>query len=251
MKLNFVVFLCVLMLSSCASKKDIWYIQDGGQNNTTQINYQQTTIQPNDILKIDVETLVSEASEPYNNVSNTEQVNLLVYQLNGYLVSEEGLINFPVLGEIPLSNLTMNEAEVKIRSLLVEGGHLNDPTVRVRVVNAKVTVLGEVNNPGTYNFSEPNITLLQALGYAGDLTINGKRNDVIITRDIDGVRTITHLDLTNTDFMSSEFFYIKPNDTIIVNQNKPRVTNSGYVTGLTTVLAIATVALSSIIILSR
>ncbi|MBR9844874.1 MAG: polysaccharide export protein [Algicola sp.] len=251
MKLNFVVFLCVLMLSSCASKKDIWYIQDGGQNNTTQINYQQTTIQPNDILKIDVETLVPEAAEPYNKVGSINQISLLVLQLDGYLVSKEGIINFPVLGEIPLSNLTMNEAEVKIRNLLVEGGHLNDPTVRVRVVNAKVTILGEVNEPGTYNFSEPNITLLQALGYAGDLTINGKRNDVIITRDIDGVRSITHLDLTNTDFMSSEFFYIKPNDTIIVNQNKPRVTNSGYVTGLTTVLAIATVALSSIIILSR
>ena len=251
MKLNFVVFLCVLMLSSCASKKDIWYIQDGGQNNTTQINYQQTTIQPNDILKIDVETLVPEAAEPYNKVGSINQISLLVLQLDGYLVSKEGLVNFPVLGEIAVSNLTMNEAEVKIRNLLVEGGHLNDPTVRVRVVNAKVTVLGEVNNPGTYNFSEPNITLLQALGYAGDLTINGKRNDVIITRDIDGVRTITHLDLTNTDFMSSEYFYIKPNDTIIVNQNKPRVTNSGYVTGLTTVLAIATVALSSIIILSR
>ncbi len=239
------------MLSSCASKKDIWYIQDAGENNTAQINFQQTTIQPNDILKIDVETLVPEAAEPYNKIGSINQISLLVLQLDGYLVNKEGLINFPVLGEIALSNLTMNEAEVKIKDLLVEGGHLKNPTVRVRVVNAKVTVLGEVNQPGTYNFSEQNITLLQALGYAGDLTINGKRDDVIITRDVDGVRTITHINLTNTDFMNSEYFYIKPNDTIIVNQNKPRVTNSGYVTGLSTLLAIATVALSSIIILSR
>jgi len=91
--------------------------------------------------------------------------------LDGYLVNKEGLINFPVLGEIAISNLTMNEAEVKIKKLLVEGGHLKNPTVRVRVVNSKVTVLGEVNEPGTYNFSEQNITLLQALGYAGDLTM--------------------------------------------------------------------------------
>ena len=251
MKLNFVVFLCVLMLSSCASKKDIWYIQDAGENNTAQINFQQTTIQPNDILKIDVETLVPEAAEPYNKIGSINQISLLVLQLDGYLVNKEGLINFPVLGEITLSNLTMNEAEVKIKDLLVDGGHLKNPTVRVRVVNSKVTVLGEVNEPGTYNFSEQNITLLQALGYAGDLTINGKRDDVILTRDVDGVRTITHINLTNTDFMNSEYFYIKPNDTIIVNQNKPRVTNSGYVTGLSTLLAIATVALSSIIILSR
>lgn len=251
MKLNFIVFLCALMVSSCASKKDIWYIQDAQENNITQINFQQTTIQPNDILKIDVETLVAEAAQPYNKVGNANQFSLLAFQLDGYLVSNEGLINFPVLGEIMVSNLTINETEVKIKNLLVDGGHLNNPSVRVRIVNAKVTILGEVNNPGTYNFSEQNITILQALGYAGDLTINGKRDDVIVTRDVDGVRTITHINLTNTDFMSSEYFYIKPNDTIIVNQNKPRVTNSGYVTGLTTLLAIATVTLSSIIILSR
>ena len=251
MKLKFLMLMIGIALTSCASKKDIWYIQDAGENNTAQINFQQTTIQPNDILKIDVETLVPEAAQPYNKIGSINQISLLVLQLDGYLVNKEGLINFPVLGEIAISNLTMNEAEVKIKKLLVEGGHLKNPTVRVRVVNSKVTVLGEVNEPGTYNFSEQNITLLQALGYAGDLTINGKRDDVIITRDVDGVRTITHINLTNTDFMNSEYFYIKPNDTIIVNQNKPRVTNSGYINGLTTLLAIATVALSSIIILSR
>ncbi|WP_033960116.1 polysaccharide biosynthesis/export family protein [Psychroserpens jangbogonensis] len=251
MKLKYFSVLLLFVVMSCASKKDIWYLQDAEENNTSEINFQDTNIQPNDILKIDIETLIPEAAEPYNIGGDLQQVSLLVFQLDGYLVSKEGMINFPVLGEIVLSNLTVNEAESEIKRLLVEGGHLNNPTVRVRVVNSKVTVLGEVNTPGTYNFAEENITLLQAIGYAGDLTINGKRDDIIMTRDAEGVRTITHINLTNTDFMSTEFFYIKPNDTIIVNQNKPSVTSSGYISSLTTLLAIASIVLSTTIILSR
>ena len=119
------------------------------------------------------------------------------------------------------------------------------------LLNAKITILGEVNAPGTYNFTEQNITILQALGYAGDLTINGKRDDIIITRDVNGVRKISHIDLTSTDFMNSEFYFVKPNDNIIVNQNNPRVKESGFIGNIGTVLTIASLALSITILLSR
>ncbi|WP_323786906.1 polysaccharide biosynthesis/export family protein [Psychroserpens sp.] len=253
MKLNCIVFLFILTLSSCASKKDILYIQDANENSSTEISYQNSTIQPNDILKITVESIVPEAAIPYNRgvAGGVPNNSIQILQLEGYLVSNEGTINYPILGEILLSKLTTNEAEEKIRLLLTEGGHLNNPTISVRLVNAKITVLGEVNIPGTYNFTEQNITILQALGYAGDLTINGKRDDIIITRDVDGVRKITHIDLTKTDFMNSEFFYVKPNDVIIVNPNNPRVKNAGFINGTGTILTIASLVLSSIILLSR
>jgi polysaccharide export outer membrane protein len=121
----------------------------------------------------------------------------------------------------------------------------------VRLINAKVTVLGEVNQPGTYNFTEQNITLMQALGYAGDLTINGKRNDILLTREINGTRVVTHIDLTSANFMNSPYYFVKPNDLIVVNPNNPRVKNAGYVGNVGTVLTIASLALSVTILLTR
>lgn len=253
MKFKYFALVFVLIATSCATKKEILYLQDSHENTSNEINFQNTTIQPNDILKIDVETLVPEASVPYNKmVKGPAQVaNLQILQLEGYLVSNEGFINFPILGDINVLNLTTDEIEKKIKEQLVSGGHLNNPKVTARVINAKVTILGEVRTPGTYNFTEQNITLLQALGYAGDLTINGKREDIIMTRDVDGIKTITHINLTNTEFMNSDYFYIKPNDVIIVNPNNPKVKSAGYIGNIGTLLSVTTVILSSIILLTR
>lgn len=253
MKIRVLVIVLLFVVTSCASKKDILYLQDAEANYSSKIEYQNATIQPNDILKISVETLEPIAALPYNRGigGSSSAASPELMQLNGYLVSNDGEINFPVLGQILVSNLTTRQIEDKIKQLLVEGGHLNSPTVVVRLVNAKITVLGEVNAPGTYTFTEQNITILQALGYAGDLTINGKRDDIIITRDVNGVRQISHIDLTSTEFMNSEYYYIKPNDNIIVNQNDPRVKQSGYIGNVGTVLSVVSFALTLTILLSR
>ncbi|WCO01121.1 polysaccharide biosynthesis/export family protein [Psychroserpens ponticola] len=253
MKSKYLMLLFVLVLTSCASKKDLFYLQDAVENNETEIKYQSMTVQPNDILKIDIETLIPEAARPYNqSVTGSGAVpNLLVMQLEGYLVNKDGTINFHNLGEISVVNLTVVEVAEKLKNELTSGGHLNNPKVNVRIVNSKVTVLGEVRNPGTFPFTEHNVSLFQALGYAGDLTINGKRDDIIITREVDGSRQITHVDLTNTEFMNSEFYYLKPNDIIIVNPNKSKVTSSGYIGNIGILLSVTSVLLSSIILLSR
>ena len=253
MKIRVLVMLLLIVVSSCASKKDILYLQDADIKSNIKIGYQNTSIQPNDILKITVGTLVPEAAIPYNRLSTGgvggNSVELM--QLEGYLVTNEGYINYPVLGNIFVLNLTANEIEKKIIELLVQGSHLNNPTVNVRLLNAKIAILGEVNAPGTYTFTEQNITLLQALGLAGDLTINGKRDDIIITRDVDGVRKIAHIDLTTTDFMTSEYYYVKPNDNIIVNQNNPRVMNSGYIGDVGTFIAVVSLALTLTILVTQ
>ena len=253
MKIRVLVIVLLLVITSCASRKDILYLQDADANYSSKIEYQNATIQPNDILKITIETLEPLAALPYNRgVSGSASANSPeLMQLMGYLVSNEGEINFPVLGQISVSNLTTRQIEDKIKELLVEGGHLNNPNIVVRLLNAKITILGEVNAPGTYTFTEQNITVLQALGYAGDLTINGKRDDIIITRDVNGVRQISHIDLTSTEFMNSEYYYIKPNDNIIVNQNDPRVKQSGYIGNVGTVLSVVSFALTLTILLSR
>ena len=253
MKSKYFTLLLVLVITSCATKKEILYLQDAEGTSTSEIKFQYTTIQPNDILKIDIETLVPEAAVPYNKSGSgqIQRSSLQLLQLEGYLVSNEGTITFPILGEISLLNLTTVDAEELIKEQLTSGGHLRNPKVNVRIINAKVTILGEVRVPGTYSFTEQNITLLQALGYAGDLTINGKREDIILTRDQDGIKTITHIDLTNTEFMNSEFFYIKPNDTIIVNPNNPKVKSAGYIGNLGTLLGVTSILISSILLLTR
>jgi polysaccharide export outer membrane protein len=244
---------CLVLICSCATKKDILYLQDVNANDKSTVNYQNATIQPNDILKISVESLSPEAALPYNRISaqGMQPQNIQLLQLDGYLVSTNNSIVFPILGELSTADKTTVQLGEYIKSELVSGGHLSDPTVNVRLINAKVTILGEVNIPGVHNFTEQNITLLQALGYAGDLTINGKRNDILITREVDGIRSISHVDLTSASFMNSDFYFIKPNDVIVVNPNNPRVKNAGFIGDVGTILTIASLALSITILLSR
>ena len=253
MKIRVLAVLALIVISSCASKKDVLYLQDANQHSNSKIAYQNATIQPNDILKITVSTLVPEAAIPYNRISTAGVVanSVELMQLEGYLVTNEGYINYPILSDIFVLNLTVNEIEKKIETLLIEGGHLNNPNVNVRLLNGKFTVLGEVKLPGTYSFTEQNITILQALGYAGDLTIKGKRDDIIITRDVNGVREISHIDLTTTDFMTSAYYYIKPNDHIIVNPNNPKVKQSGYIENVGVFLGVISLALTITILVTK
>ena len=253
MKFKYHIIILAVFIVSCASKKELLYIQDAASVASNQVVYGAPKIQPNDILKITVESTVPEAAVPYNRVSalNVQAQNIQMLQLDGYLVSPKHTIVFPVLGEIATEAKTTEQLEDTIKQKLESGGHLVNPTVTVRLVNAKVTILGEVNQPGTYNFTEQNITFLQALGYAVDLTINGKRNDILLTREVDGIRKVTHVDLTSASFMNSEFYFIKPNDVIIVNPNNPRVKNAGYIGNVGTVLTIASLALSVTILLTR
>ena len=128
-------------------------------------------------------------------------------------------------------------------------GHLIDPIVSVRLLNAKLTVLGEVNAPGVYTFTENNISFLQAIGLAGDLTIDGNRKDIVLIRESDGQRTTTKLDLTSASFLSSPYQNIQPNDVIIVNPNTKKVRSAGLVGNISTVLSIASILLSTIILI--
>ncbi|MEM5564000.1 polysaccharide biosynthesis/export family protein [Psychroserpens sp. AS72] len=244
--------LCLILLffSSCASKKEVLYLQDLEDFNNTSINFSSPKIQPNDILKISVGALIEETALPYNK-SSSVGATIDLMKLNGYLVTEENTINFPELGLISTKNKTVFELEQHIKSVLEEGGHLKNPTVNVRLLNAKVTVLGEVSAPGVYDFTETSVTFLQALGYAGDLTINGKREDIKIIREVDGNRIISTVDLTSGEFLNSEFYQIKPNDVIVVNPNNPKVKSAGFVGNTATVISVVSILLTTVVLITR
>jgi polysaccharide export outer membrane protein len=239
------LILGILIFSSCASKKDILYFNDVNINEQDKTVFSEGKIQTNDILSV----IVSSSSPELASFYNTNQSGSSAF--NGYLVTIEGVIILPILGKIEVKGRTLLELEDLIVQKLIDGNHLSNPTVTVRLTNAKFTILGEVKSPGTYTFNEQNISLLQALGYAGDLTINGKRQDVLIIREENNKRTYTTIDLTSKKWFDSPNYYIKPNDVIYVNPNGPKVTSAGYVPSLTNLLAVASVAITTIILLTK
>lgn len=253
MKQFLIIILTTLFLNSCANKKEILYMQDSDSYNNSTITYSSPTIQPNDILKISVGSLEPETAIPYNKITSgsSQGSTIEMMQLEGYIVREDYTINFPELGLISTKDKTTLQLQQTIRDLLENGGHLKNPTVNVRLLNAKVTILGEVNQPGVYNFTEQNITLLQALGYAGDLTINGKREDILVMREVDSLRQISHINLTSAELLTSPFYHIKPNDVIVVNPNEPKVKSAGFVGNTGTLLSVISILLTTIVLITR
>jgi polysaccharide export outer membrane protein len=233
------------------SKKELLYLQDIKSVNITKVFSSQKFFQENDILKIDVTSLEPKSSLPYNKLttSGLNGNSLELMQLNGYLVSKNKTINFPVLGEISVSGKTAQILENDLEKLLVKGGHLTKPNVSVRLLNAKFTILGEVNKPGTYTFTEKNINLLQGLGIAGDLTIEGNRKDLIIIRESEGKRNAVNIDLTSSNWLTTSYQNIQPNDVIIVNPNSKKVKSAGLIGNIGTALSIASILLSTIILI--
>ncbi|MDA9284279.1 polysaccharide biosynthesis/export family protein [Flavobacteriaceae bacterium] len=252
-KFTFLPFLALTLLQSCVSKKEMLYMQDVESYNNTEVTYNNHTLQVDDILKISVGALIPEAAIPYNSApgGNVVANSLDVMKLDGYLVSKTMTINFPVLGELSVKEKTAQDLENDIKKLLVDGGYLINPNVTVRLLNAKVTILGEVKIPGTFSFTENNISLLQALGLAGDLTINGSREDVVVLRSVDGVQTTARINLTSSSWLSGPYQMVKPNDVIIVNPNSAKLKTAGYVGNVSTILGITSLLLSSIILLTR
>lgn len=253
MKYNLITILILVIFASCSTKKDVLLFQDKSKLNLP-ISYQAPKIEINDILSIQVNTLQPELSVPYNLMqqnANSANIQIESLKLQGYLVSPDGAVNFPVLGTIQVAGKTTQELEVFIKTTLEQGGHLVSPTVNVRLLNGKVTILGEVSRPGTYGFTEQNISVLQALGLAGDLTIRGKRKEVLLIREEAGQRSYTTIDLTQTAWFDSQYYYVRPNDVIVVNPNTARVKNAGFVSEPATLIGMASVLLSMIVLLTR
>ena len=247
------IFSIFTLLQSCVSKREMLYLQDVESFNNTEVINTNHTLQVDDILKISVGALMPEAAIPYNknSVGSVVATSIDVMKLDGYLVSQRSTISFPILGELSVKDKTTKDLENDIKKLLFDGGYLINPSVNVRLLNAKVTILGEVNMPGTFSFTENNISLLQALGLAGDLTINGSREDLVVLRRLDGLQTTERINLTSSSWLSGPYQMVKPNDVIIVNPNSAKLKTAGYVGNISTILGITSLLLSSIILLTR
>ena len=250
-----ILLLFSFVLLSCTTRKEVVYYQDIDSREFASIESINThpQIQINDILKICTSALNPESVIPYNfntgegSSIQTNQVELL--KLSGYLVNSDGEINFPQLGKIKVEGKTTQDIQDILEEKLSK--FIKSPTVNVRIINYKFTVQGEVRQPGTFEIIEENMTLPQALGLAGDLTINGRRDNVLIYRQEGGNREVKRVDLTQTDWMNTEYFFVKPNDLIYVEPNNPKVKSAGFVSNIGTLLSVLSIILSAVVIIAR
>ena len=237
-----------LLITSCTTKNQLIYLKDIKKqeaNSWVDLPFVEDQIESGDILRIEVNTIIPEASLPYNKTNTiVTQNSLELLKLEGYIVDNQMMINFPVIGKVSTNNLNEEQLELKIKNLLEEGNHLSNPTIRVRRINNKFTVLGEVKNPGTFSYLERNINILQALGYAGDLTIDGKRKDITLIREENGKRKAYNIELTKSDFLNSPLYNMKNNDILIINPSFNKVKSAGFIGSPASIATIASLLLN-------
>lgn len=250
--MNKIYILLLIFIFSCSSKKDILYLQNYENEELYSNKYVDYKIDIDDILKIDIYSdspemaAVVDPSSITNRMASTRESWLF----NGYQVNSLGEINIPSIGSIKVKELTVNQVKELIFENLIEMEILNKPTIDVKVINMHFTVLGEVNSPGRYEFLKNNLNILEALGIAGDLTINGKRNDIKLIRNINGKNKIFKLDLTKTDFIEGDGFQVFSRDIILVNPNSTRIKNAGIIGNSGTLISLLSFILSSIIVIN-
>ena len=221
--------ICTFLLSSCASVKDIAYFQNKLIDHPEKIDkHAGIVIQPKDMLSIVVSSRNPELVTMFNlpvvsYQAGSETVSGAGMQrLLGYVVDNAGCIDFPVLGILNVAGMTRWDLSEMIKNRLVQDSLLSDAVVTVEFMNFKVSVLGEVNSPGTYTIEGDKVTVLQAISLARDLTIFGMRENVSVIRERDGERTIYKINLCDVSLFKSPAYYLQQNDIIYVEPNKER-----------------------------
>jgi len=241
------IALCAILVSSCASKKDVVYFQNTGDFETlVDKNSIIPKFKVDDVLSIYVSTLDNEASAPFNLFRGGSEGGLRPEQVD-YLIDKDGEIDFPVIGKIKIAGLSSEELRVLLRDRLSE--YLKDPIINIRLRNFTVTVLGEVNRPGTYPVDGERISILEALGLANDLTIKGKRENIMVIRDFDGTKVYHRINLKRKEAMSSPVYYLTQNDVVYVEPNNSAITASSLDNRATIAISIASILITSTVIL--
>jgi polysaccharide export outer membrane protein len=186
-------------------------------------------INANDILSIQVSSLNPQATEIFNSNTTTTITGTNIQQTTGYLVDGEGNIQFPVLGKVKAAGMSKNQFTEELRKQLADKKLLLDPVVAVRFLNFRITVLGEVAHPMVVPVPNEKISILEAIGMAGDLTIYGKRENVLLIREEAGQKTMTRINLTSRGLFSSPFYYLKNGDVVYVEPNQAKVSSASNV----------------------
>jgi len=239
----------ILIFSSCAPVNKLKYVADASETSSVKNDYfndrSVKTIQPYDYLYIKIFSLEEKTNSVFNDRSYNVDNELLSYS-----VDDKGNISLPFIGNIYVKDLTLNQAREKIETAM--GNKLNYISVIVRFVSNKITVLGEVTMPGQHAFFDEKVSIFQALGFAGGATTYGNLSNVTLIREKDNIIKYYSLDLTKKNIASSGYYYLLPNDILIINPIKAKYRElRDYALGITGTVLTSISAILSIVIISK
>lgn len=250
------LFMLIMFMNSCVSTTKATYFNNIGNSviETTTPDL-EPIIQKSDLLAIYVSSANPEASQLFNTLNMPTAASATtqstISQSIGYLVGQDGNIQFPVLGKIQAASLTKKQLTDKIVSTLNEKKLLVDPIVNISFLNYRVTVLGEVGRPTVISVANEKISLLEALGLAGDLTIYAKRDNILLIREEGGKKIIRRINLNTQEIFTSPYYYLKTNDVVYVEPTKAKIATSGRAQALLPIVFSALSLLTVIVSYNR
>jgi polysaccharide export outer membrane protein len=257
------IFLLLIILSflSCNVKKNLVYFQGGDSSKDSTITDQlklntsyNLIFKTDDLIYIDVNSADVESLKPFmkEDLTGGNQVPGYINGISakgGYLIDFNGNINFPLIGQVKIGGLSRSDATQEIQAKLRE--FINDAIVTLRIQNFKVTILGDVRVPGTYNIPNERLTLVEALGLAGDLNITGVRNNVLVIREESGIKKEFRIDLTKNDIFTSPVYYLNQNDVVYVEPNRAKRNTSIVSSTAGIFISVASLVITTINVITK
>jgi polysaccharide export outer membrane protein len=246
--------LTIIVLSSCVSKKDIVYFQNDEIDQAKVSNSYRTIIKPDDLLQITITALDIEAVRPFNLAAVTYATGsdqaMGIARQQSYLVNTNGEIDFPVLGKLKIGGLTRNEVIIFLKEKL-SPDYIKEPNINIRIANYKISVMGDVKRPGSYNIPNERITILDALALAGDVNISGQRNNILIIREEDNKKVQYRVDLRSNVLLTSPVYYLQQNDVVYVEPNYARIQSASSNSSTSLFISITGLIITIVSLLTR
>lgn len=253
MRNSFLFLLITLLFFSCSHTNQLRYVNNLKEGDISKVNINiNNIIEIGDVLKIDVRTVIKEVSNPYNNLNARVSQNMTNYNqliLEGYKVAKDSTIKYPFLGNINVVGLTTNQLAIKLRNMFINDGQLTNPHITINKVNSKFTILGDVKSPGTYFNYDNSLNIFQAIGFAGDLLITGKRKNIKLIRQENGLRKTYKFSLNKSEIFDKPYYYIKSNDVIIIEPNYSKIKSAGFIGSPASIASISSLVLSITLLL--
>lgn len=253
-KKTFYIVLSLLFLTSCVSKKRITYFQFDQVEQAKVSNNYTTIFKPDDLLQITISASDIDAAKPFNlpAVTFSAASNSIAGapQQQTYLVDSKGEIDFPILGKLKIGGKTREQTIDLFKSKL-DPDYVKNPTINIRISNFKITVMGDVLRPGTYTIPNERITILEAIGLAGDLNISGQRENILVTREENGQKNFYRVNLLSNQIFTSPVYYLQQNDVVYIEPNGPKSQSAGTNQNTGLFVTIGSVLISLIAVLTR
>ncbi|MCL7763373.1 polysaccharide biosynthesis/export family protein [Polaribacter sp. Z014] len=253
-KVKIAILLVVLGLSSCVSNKDIAYFQFDEIDQSKVSNKFETVFKPDDLLQITISSDDIEATKPFNlpavTYATTTNAVIGTPKQQSYLIDSKGEIDFPILGKLKLGGLS-REAALQLLKGKLSPDYVANPTINISIANFKVTVYGDVKKPGTFTIPNERVSILDAIGLAGDLNISGKRDNVLVIREENNKKVKYRVNLLSNKTLTSPVFYLQQNDVVYVEHNKARIQSASSNSNTSLFISVTSLIITLVSILTR